>query len=241
MKEIILTQGKVAFVDDEDFEYLSQWKWCAVKGRSTYYASRTSYETGVQLHIKMHREIFRLKPYKDEPIVVDHKDHNGLNNQKENLRKCTPLLNQANKTKIQRKSVSSRYKGVVKHTHSYQARITYKDTTYKLGFYKDEVNAARAYDQKAREFFGEFALLNFPNESIPPVNKITKSHASSKSNANKIAKNILGLKGVSKIRNHYISRITYQGKTHHLGRYDTAEQASQAYNKKAEELFKDYF
>jgi hypothetical protein len=68
MKEIILTQRKIALVDDEDYEYLAQWKWRAVKGTSTWYAVRG------KEGIRIHREIMKTPP----ELVVDHKDWNGL-------------------------------------------------------------------------------------------------------------------------------------------------------------------
>ena len=86
MKEIILTQGQVALVDDEDFEYLNQWKWCAIKSRKTYYTTRTIY-IPCKMTVIMHRIIMNTPL----DMTVDHIDHNGLNNQKYNLRICTNL------------------------------------------------------------------------------------------------------------------------------------------------------
>jgi len=83
MKLIPLTQGKFAQVDDEDFEYLNQWKWFALKDAQTFYAARGIYLKG---NILMHRQLLGLT---NSEVKGEHKDRNGLNNQKENLRVAT--------------------------------------------------------------------------------------------------------------------------------------------------------
>ena len=90
-------------------------------------------------------------------------DHNGFNNTKANLRLCTPSQNNYN-TRVRKTKRTSKYKGVSRHkkSKSYAARIRYVGKLYDLGLFADEVEAAKAYDKKARELFGEFAYLNFP-------------------------------------------------------------------------------
>jgi hypothetical protein len=163
MKEIKLTQGKVALVDDEDYESLNKHKWYAKIGKETFYAVRAIYGTGKQKNISMHRVIMGIT---DPKIPCDHRDNDGLNNQRNNLRVCSNNQNQANARK--RKNTTSKYKGVSIHTrvikdktyNSWQARIIFNGKSYCLGYYKAEEQAATAYNKKAIEFFGEFAKIN---------------------------------------------------------------------------------
>lgn len=150
-KSIPLTQGKFALVDDEDFEWLNQWKWFVIKDHNVFYAVRT------QNHIKMHNVI--MKP--SDGFIVDHKDGDGLNNSKINLRICTTSQNQMNKRKPSNNT--SGYKGVHFHKPSkkYLARICLNNKRIVIGFFKEPQDAARAYDQAAVKYFGEFAKTNF--------------------------------------------------------------------------------
>ena len=153
MKEIELTQGKVAIVDDEDFEYISQWKWCYTinqKSRSGYAIRRPG--------ILMHRVINKTPP----GMQTDHINGNGLDNRKENLRSCTRTQNKAN-VKMNRNNKSG-YKGVSreKKRKTWRAHIRIGGKGRALGRFDILEEAARAYDRAAREKFGEFARLNFP-------------------------------------------------------------------------------
>lgn len=155
MKQIPLTQGKFAIVDDEDYEWLMQWKWYAAKGTYTYYAAR-----GFPKRILMHRQILGL--IKGDGKESDHKDHNGLNNRKINLRSCTKSENQHNQNII-RKKTSSKYKGVCWHKshQKWTAQIVINNKHFCLGLFNNETKAAKAYDKKAKKLFGEFVLTNF--------------------------------------------------------------------------------
>ncbi len=155
-KTLELTFGKYAIVDAEDYDRLSSYKWCAVKERRNWYA-KTLRRNGSPL--SMHRLITR----EPKGLFVDHIDHNGLNNRKSNLRHCTNAENSRN---MRPYGKTSRYKGVCWHKGSkkFVAQITFKGKKIWLGYFKDEIAAAKAYDKKARELFGEFAYLNFPNE-----------------------------------------------------------------------------
>ena len=155
MKEIKLSQGKVALVDDEDFEYLNQWKWTAAKGGHTFYAIRNYMIDGVVTRVYMHRLI--IKP--EGRSQVDHKDHNGLNNQRSNLREVTHAQNQHNRTT---KGFSSKYKGVDfnKRKGKWRARITKNCQQIHLGEYSSPEEAAIVYNKAAITLHGEFAHIN---------------------------------------------------------------------------------
>lgn len=158
MKEIQLTQGKVALVDDADLIYLNQWKWYASKVKNVYYAKRNSYENGVNKNIKMHRQILNILDAKG--IEGEHKDGNGLNNQRSNLRIATRSQNNANIPS--RDKSSSKYKGVTycKRDGNWEATITKNRVKTYLGRFEIETDAALAYNKKAVEVHGEFARLN---------------------------------------------------------------------------------
>ena len=156
-REIKLTQGQVAIIDDEDYEWLSQWKWYARKSRNIWYAVRQEWENGRQKQIHMHREI--LKP----PIGMetDHRDRNGLNNQRNNLRIATRIQNTRNRKANQ--NGTSTFKGVFWNPahDKWQAQIRVKRQRIHLGYFPCEMDAARTYDKAAKEYFGEFACINF--------------------------------------------------------------------------------
>ncbi|HIJ67680.1 MAG TPA: hypothetical protein HPP51_05280 [Planctomycetes bacterium] len=148
---------KFAVVDADDLERISMYNWCAVRRNRTWYA-KTLRPDGS--HLSMHRLIADAPKH----LMVDHKDHNGLNNRKNNLRLCTNAQNQYNSKP--RKGGTSRHKGVYfdKSHNKFRAVIYHKSKRYNLGDFVDQDAAARAYDKKARELFGQFAYLNFPDE-----------------------------------------------------------------------------
>ena len=160
-KEIILTQGKVAIVDDADYDYLNQFKWHALKLAGKFYVGRKlTVSKGKRNQILMHRLI--MKP--DKGMVIDHLDGNPLNNQKNNLRICTHSDNMRN-CKISIKNTSG-YKGVsfLKKKNTYKSAIKFNKKTIYLGYYIDPIDAARAYNAAAIKYFGEFANLNIIDE-----------------------------------------------------------------------------
>jgi hypothetical protein len=158
-KEIQLTQGKVALVDDEDYDYLMQWKWCVCNKRFKFYAVRNiPIFNNKQTIISMHRLI--MKPDKD--MLIDHLDGNTFNNQKKNLRICTHSENMRN-SKIPINNTSG-YKGVslIKNTitEKWMATIRFNNKKNYLGSFNDPVDAARAYNAAALKYHGEFAHVN---------------------------------------------------------------------------------
>lgn len=156
MKEIQLTQGLVALVDDEDYEYLNQWKWHAHKQTRSGYRAIRAVNKKI---IIMARVIMGLE---DKGLLIDHKDRNGLNNQKSNLRLCTKQQNNFNKTP--HKTSTSKYLGVCLEkrlkNRKWRATITHNYKQIPLGRFENEQDAAAAYNLKAKELFGEFANLN---------------------------------------------------------------------------------
>ena len=158
MKEIQLSQGKVALVDDEEFESLNQYKWHAQKNRNIFYAVRNKGVAGKRAIQYMHVVIMGRKG-------VDHIDRNGLNNQRNNLRFCTQSENCMNRSKGE--NCTSIYKGVCFHKQhkKWITKIHINGQDIHLGLFNTEVEAAKAYNAKAIELFLEFANLNIiPNE-----------------------------------------------------------------------------
>jgi len=162
MKEIELSKGYITLVDDEDFEYLNQWKWLSLVRNNCSYAIRREKVNGKIKVILMHNLIMPCR----KGVLIDHKDRNSLNNQKLNLRFCNHKQNCANRTPCGK----SKYLGVYisiyvgkKHkTISYRADITISRKTVHLGRHRSEIDAAKAYDKAAKIHHGEFANLNFP-------------------------------------------------------------------------------
>lgn len=157
VKPILLTDGVYAYVSACDYEEISKFNWRLVGGG---YAGR---KEGNKT-ILMHRQI--MKPPKGK--VVDHVHGNRLDNSRDNLRVCSRRENSHNKVK-HRNSIS-RFKGVYydKRRGRWFAAIYFDRRRHLLGYFDDEVEAARVYDRAAVEQFGEFARLNFPEEWPPP-------------------------------------------------------------------------
>jgi hypothetical protein len=154
IRAIPLTQGKFAIVDAEDYDWLSQYKWCVQKAGDCLYAVRSK----KRATIKMHREIIGAP----KRLMCDHIDHNGLNNCKSNLRLCTNAQNSYNRQA--RINCTSKYKGVSwkKADRKWQVLIGFEGKRICLGLFDNEMEAAMAYDDKAIELFGEFACVNLP-------------------------------------------------------------------------------
>jgi hypothetical protein len=155
MKEIPLTQGKVALVDDQDFENLSKHKWYALEYDHTFYAARNvTGADGNQTRVRMHRELLGLT---DPEIEGDHKDCDGLNNQRHNLRKASRADNKRNTRK--RTDNTSGFKGVCwdKQNNKWRAMIRVGGKLLNLGRYQSAEDAQSVYWEAAKKFHGEFA------------------------------------------------------------------------------------
>ncbi len=148
-------------VDGGDYNYLGRWKWYAAKSKNgCWYAQRGINRKGKVEIIKMHRLIMGLE--RGDGILCDHRDHNGLNNRRDNLRTCTNKQN--NQNARPRKNGHSQYKGVswVNRDKRWLATITVDRKQVCIGRFHSEIKAAKCYDHRAKELFGEFACLNFP-------------------------------------------------------------------------------
>ena len=147
--------GKFAKVSVEDYESLKNYKWYLRLGYAVRnFRKDERAETGLT-ETTMHRQVMRAPKEK----VVDHKNGDRLDNQRFNLRYCTH--NQNTKGQHVVRGVSQ-YKGVFKNRDKWRAAIRVNGKTMNLGTYTKESSAASAYDEAAEEFFGEFAVLNFP-------------------------------------------------------------------------------
>lgn len=157
--EIPLTRGLVALVDDGDALAMGAYSWHAHPDTRTWYASRTiRYPDGSHSTQQMHALITGL-------TMVDHRNGNGLDNRRSNLRAATQSQNMMNIRKFA--DTSSRFKGVNwdRDRECWRAQIRVSGRNRSLGRFTDEVKAALAYDCAARINFGEFAALNFPEQA----------------------------------------------------------------------------
>jgi hypothetical protein len=150
VREIPLTQGKVALVDEADFERLSAFKWCCAKG----YPRRRGGQ--------MARYVIDVPP----GMVPDHINGDPLDNRRCNLRACTPAENVRNRRT--RGSLSG-FKCVVyvAAIQRYRAQLHLDRQVYYSACFSTAIAAALAYDAMARELHGEFAAVNFPQFDIP--------------------------------------------------------------------------
>jgi hypothetical protein len=169
---IPLTKGLFAIVSPEDYERLSAYKWHSARhGRTIYAQHGTGSEKAGRRRgylVMMHRAVMGV----EDERVVDHQNHNGLDNRRTNLRIATWEENCWNKRKPISDS-SSQYKGVMwdKRRSTWQVMMGYKGKKIFIGYFDDETEAAKAYDAKAKELYGEFAALNFPEPQTDPLAK----------------------------------------------------------------------
>lgn len=155
MKEIPITKGYVALIEDESYELVSQFKWHAAEDLRTVYAATRVKKDGKRVTVKMHRLIM------GNPLgKVDHINGNGLDNRISNLRVATDSQNACNRrTPTHNKSG---FKGVWWHKRyqHWQASISVNGKRKHLGVFDTKEDAARAYNEAAKQHHGEFACLN---------------------------------------------------------------------------------
>jgi len=153
MKKIQLTQGKYALVDDEDFEWLNSWKWFYRNASNGYACRHSTKKDSPRLGlISMHREILTLQNNQ----FCDHKNGNGLDNQRKNLRVCTLSENQWNTPK--RKTNTSKYKGISynKRDKVWTAMLRSQGKNLWLGGFKNKNDAIKIYKDTAHKLRGAF-------------------------------------------------------------------------------------
>ncbi len=228
MKEIQLTKGFITIVDEEDYDNLIKYRWYYSNG----YAS--NYKLGA-----LHRFIMNIKS--DEinnrsSIFIDHINGDKLDNRKSNLRICNNSKNSQNRFKTRGKS---KYKGVVWDA-SHDAWIVRikpeRGPRIYLGLYRDELEAAKAYNNKAIELFGEYANINVIDTYTTGSEQATFLNPFKLSNKSKSSTS--KHKGVhfDKSRNKYQAQIKYNG-VKFMKRFNTEDEAALWYNDKAIELF----
>lgn len=159
MKEIKLTRGKFAIVDDEDYESLIKFNWYANKShtRDNWYVVCSKMINGKGASIYMHRHIMGVV---DRKVFIDHIDGNGLNCQKNNMRTASCSQNGMNRK--QQKNSKSNYKGVSFHKGRWRATIVKDRKSKHIGNFNSQENAATAYNIFAEKYHGEFANYNKP-------------------------------------------------------------------------------
>ena len=172
MSELVIesiTHGThTVLYDEQDAHKIEPWAWTLSKGHGTYYAARRTPRPN-RTTILMHREVTDCP----KGSMIDHINGNGLDNRRSNLRVCTMSENMMNRSKTRQNSTG--YKGVYNTGDSklnpYRAKIQKNSKVYCLGHYNTPEEAARAYDAKAKELFGEFAHLNFPDEQSLKISR----------------------------------------------------------------------
>jgi len=157
--EVLLTQNKKALIDYMDYKVVSKHKWHTHKSSDILYAGTNLYskeKNRNQTKILMHSLILGEN-------LIDHKNGNGLDNRRSNIRACTISQNRANSSKA--KGTSSKYKGVFWRDadKKWFAQTSKNHKRYYIGKFENASDAAKAYDNFARKLYGDFAKLNFPD------------------------------------------------------------------------------
>lgn len=215
-------------VDDDDWEWLSQWKWCASVCTHTVYAVRSfKDENGKRFITGMHRFILGLT---DSKVFGEHEDGNGLNNQRSNIRPCTPAQNRMNTGCMP--GSTSKFKGVSwnKRSGKWSCFIKINGEGIYIGRFENEIECARHYNLASKELFGDFAKFNdvlplFPDHKMDKI--VLKSS------------NTSGFRGIffNKKNGNWVSQIRDNGKKKHLGCFVDPICAAKAYDEKAKEIF----
>lgn len=231
MAELTIS-GYTVLVDDEDIERISQYNWRPdrniEKSPHNWYIVSKMKIAGKWYNIRLHRFIMNCPPVGG--LYVDHINHNILDNRKANLRLATVAENGANT--IKRKKSASGYKGVHwnSKTGKWVARIGRRVKGEYLGYWDNPEDAAKDYDMKMIEIYGEFAATNFPKEQyLLPDGTYMKYERKRKAG---YKNNTSGIVGVKQAKNgRWIACYRFHSHTYHVGRFDTPEEAKVALDK----------
>lgn len=210
MREIQLSQSKVALVDDEDYDRVNEYKWQAYKnkkGNSTY--ARVNYD------LTMHRLILNLTS--NDKVEVDHIDMNGLNNQKSNLRIVNRSQNKCNATIQKNNKTGLKGVGYYKRGGHYRARIKINGKETHLGFFDTAEEAGAAYDKASKEIHGVYGRVNGVECKYDPAARIIKPE----------------VKGFyfNKHSKKWQAYLPTKSGNKFLGLFDTEKEASEAFKK----------
>lgn len=167
LKILPLSQGLATIIDDSMWESVAALNWYAGWNSSSqsFYPMRGDYSSGWKSGRTMFLHSFIMGFPKD--LFIDHKNGNSLDNRQENLRVCTAQQNNFNRRNFSKQSsLHSKFKGVCWHKRiaKWQSNICKNKTKIHLGYFSDEIEAAKAYDRMAVSQFGEFAAPNFPQQ-----------------------------------------------------------------------------
>ena len=195
-RKISLGEGRFTIVDPQDFYSLNNFQWCAEGKDEKIYAVRNIISRDMTRTSRLHREIMNAPPC----LWVDHRNGDGLDNRRENLRLATCAQNARNRRKTKSKT-SSRFVGVSfdKRGGRWKAYIKFQAKRIWLGRYDDEIDAARAYDLAAKKYHGEFARLNFTEQKgKSPKTTAPLKHRPKKSKLRRLVFNKKGLEVMKK-------------------------------------------
>ena len=227
--KIPISKNQFTLIDKKDYD--------KIKSISGIYLGAKYSRTTNSYYVICSLPLHILLMGKKEGRVIDHKNHNTLDNRKSNLRFCTHVQNNGNRRKI--KIGTSKFKGVswCARAKMWIARIHYKSRGYHLGYFSDEVEAAKAYDQAALNIFGEFAFINFHNI------KYKKTKFDFKRIKGKRRNSTSKYRGVhwSNSKNKWIATIVKYGKLTWIGGFNSEVEAAKAYDNYAKQLFGETF
>ena len=226
-------RGYDVLIDDEDYSLVSKYTWRPSKPNKPYFITTLKMENGIQKTMNFHRLIMGCTCGDD--TVVDHINHDTLDNRKCNLRITTKQGNARNRSRTIRSTTG--YKGVSFYKGTYHSSLEYENRHIFMGSSNNSVECARWYDMMAIKLFGEYACTNFDRELYKQedIDKLYNFVFYERSNTT--ASGYIGVfynksykKWRAQIYNKHIKKTVY------LGHYDTPEEAARAHDKVSYEL-----
>jgi len=162
--KIPLTRGLFALIDESDFDDIARFNWHAIKDKGKFYAVRCEVLNNKKTTEKMHRRILGLSRDECKTKLVDHANHNTLDNRRSNIRVCNTRQNSCNNKKYDPEKSTSYFKGVsfCKRKNAWYAQSSIFGKSTHIGIFDSEIEAAISYDAFVLKTQGEFAHLNFP-------------------------------------------------------------------------------